>query len=285
MFTCHVCSKVFKRGDNLSRHLRTVHADLQPVEMTDEDDSADEDVASDAADDQESDDLDVEDETDIDEQEDMEDPWKMLVEDAFDKCQFEFDERVNAYMTAHGVDQGNARERIYRNMLPAFRKAMADAFVNVILWFHAMQKEPIYLSIKKTVSNLKYMDDYNTEEAWKSAAKTRKFLFDGILKKYEPPEITNAETDDEDVDGTDTANEKETNVPRIQKGRGIVNTKKSITVPLISNAEQVNLMAKSQLLRAGQKRGYDGFTPEDTALMEAVVKQSRRAPSSVNSLG
>ena len=28
--------------------------------------------------------------------------------------------------------------------------------------------------------------------------KTRKFLFDGILKKYEPPEITNAEMDDED---------------------------------------------------------------------------------------
>ena len=116
------------------------------------------------------------------------------------------------------------------------------------------------------------------------AAKTRKFLFDGILKKYEPPEITNAETDDEDVDGTDTSNEKETNVPRIQKGRCIVNTKKSITVPLISNAEQVNLMAKSQLLQAGQKREYDGFTPEDTALMETVVKQSRRNPSSVNTL-
>ena len=253
MFTCHACSKVFKRGDNLSRHLRTVHADLQPVEMTDEDDNADEDVARNATDDQVSNSPDVEDEVDTDEEEDMEDPWKTLVEDAFDKCQFEFDERVNAYMTAHGVDQGNARERIYKNMLPAFRKAMADAFVNVILWFHAMQKEPIYLSIKKTVSNLKYMDDYNTEEAWKSAAKTRKFLFDGILKKYEPPEITNAETDDEDVDGTDTANVKETNVPRIQKGRGIVNRKKSITVPLISNAEQVNLMGKMGLQYTGNK--------------------------------
>ena len=89
MFTCHVCSKVFKRGDNLSRHLRPVHADLQPVEMTDEDDSADEDVASDATDDQVSNSPDAEDETDIDEEEDMEDPWKMLVEDAFGECVYD----------------------------------------------------------------------------------------------------------------------------------------------------------------------------------------------------
>ena len=58
---------------------------------------------------------------------------------------------------------------MYDNMLPIYRKALANVFVNEILWFEAMKKDPFYLSVKNTVSDLKLLDGYDTQEAWKSA--------------------------------------------------------------------------------------------------------------------
>ena len=83
-------------------------------------------------------------------------------------------------------------------MLQAYRKALANSFVNEMLWFHAMRKNSIFLSVKTTVSDLKLLDDYDNEEAWKSAVNKRKFLFDRILKEYDPPELSGLEDDDDD---------------------------------------------------------------------------------------
>ena len=38
--------------------------------------------------------------------------------------------------------------------------------------------------MKNTVSDLKLLDDYDTEEAWKSAVNKRNVLLDRILKEY-----------------------------------------------------------------------------------------------------
>ena len=84
-------------------------------------------------------------------------------------------------------------------MLPAYRKALANSFVNEMLWFHAMRKDPIFLSVKTTVSDLKLIEDYDNEEAWKSAINKLKFLFDRILKEYNPPELSGSEDDDDDT--------------------------------------------------------------------------------------
>jgi hypothetical protein len=50
--------------------------------------------------------------------------------------------------------------------------------------------DPIYKTIKKTASELKMIDDYGSEEVCKYAINSRTYLFEKILKKYEPPEIT-----------------------------------------------------------------------------------------------
>ena len=57
-----------------------------------------------------------------------------------------------------------------------------------------MKKDPIHEKIRKTVKRLREDEDYDQEEAWKYAVKKRKFLFDGLLKTYNPPE-TNEDSD------------------------------------------------------------------------------------------
>ena len=52
------------------------------------------------------------------------------------------------------------------------------------------EKDRIYLSVKNTVSDLKLLDDYDTEEPWKSAVIKQKFLLDRILKEIDPPELS-----------------------------------------------------------------------------------------------
>ena len=68
-----------------------------------------------------------------------------------------------------------------------------------------MVQYPVFLSVKTTVSDLKLIEDYNNEEAWKSAVNKRTFLFDRILKEYDSPELSRPEDDDDD----DTQTEKQ----------------------------------------------------------------------------
>ena len=74
-----------------------------------------------------------------------------MIEEAFELCQSEFDERVTKHMAIQGVDEDDARKRVYDNMLPVHRKAYANIFVNEMLWFHATRKDPTFLSVKTTV--------------------------------------------------------------------------------------------------------------------------------------
>ena len=121
--------------------------------------------------------------------------WRLLIEEAFEQCQSEFDERVSKHMARQGVDEDDARKRVHDNMLPTYRKKLANIFVNEILKVHTMRKDPIFLSANITVSDLQFLDDYDNEEAWKSAVDKRKFLFDRILKENDPRELSGSEDD------------------------------------------------------------------------------------------
>ena len=101
-------------------------------------------------------------------EEDSDDPWRLLKEEVCEQYQSEFDERVIKHMARQGED----------NMLPTYRKTLANIFINEMLWFHTIRKDRIYLSVKNTVSDLKLLDDYDKEEAWKSAVNKCKILFD-----------------------------------------------------------------------------------------------------------
>ena len=120
MFTCQIYSKEFRRKDNMRRHVKTVHADFKDDETIDDRENPeiiDEDDTNDKADDDEpnikdkaemeASDIDVEEveETAEEEEEeeeskekDSDDPWHLLIEEAFERCQSEFDERVTKHM-------------------------------------------------------------------------------------------------------------------------------------------------------------------------------------------
>ena len=43
-------------------------------------------------------------------------------------------------MARQGIDEEDARKRVY-DMLPTYRKALVNVFVNELLWFHAMRND------------------------------------------------------------------------------------------------------------------------------------------------
>ena len=94
-------------------------------------------------------------------------------------------------------DEEDAKKRVYDNMLPTYCRALVNVFDNVILCFHATKKDRINLFVKITFSDMKVLDDYDNEEAWKSFATKRKFLFDKILKENDTPELYGPEDDDD----------------------------------------------------------------------------------------
>ena len=46
------------------------------------------------------------------------------------------------------MEQEDTKKEVYDNMLPTYRKASANVFVDEILWFEVMKKDRIYLAIK-----------------------------------------------------------------------------------------------------------------------------------------
>ena len=164
-----------------------------------------------------------------------------MIEDAFEWCQSEFDERVTENMARQRLHEEAARKRVYDNMLPTYRKALVNVFVDEMLWFYAMKKDRIYLSVKNTVSSLKLLDDYDNKEAWKSAVNKRKFLFDRILKEFDPPELSEPEESQTE--------EQQHTVSNVNNSQGCGGSG-GVNVNLASPSEQVTLRTKDELLRA-----------------------------------
>ena len=108
-----------------------------------------------------------------------------------------------------------------------------NVFVNEMLWFHAMKKDRIYLSVKNTVSDLKLPDDFDNEEAWKYAVNKRKVLFERILKEFDPPKLSEPEDSQ-----TEDQQHSVSKVNNDQGGGGSDGSSK-LNVNLVSPSEQV----------------------------------------------
>ena len=93
--------------------------------------------------------------------------------------------------------------------MPLYRKSAIQSFIDRIVWFRRLQKDPSYKSIAKTAKHLKDVDDFDNEEALKYAASKRKYLFDKMLNTYEPPEMDSNEGVDEDDTDEDDSNMQE----------------------------------------------------------------------------
>ena len=99
------------------------------------------------------------------------------------------------------MEQEEARSKAYKELKPTFRKALMTSISNRVIWFNAMQADPIYKSIQNTAKNLIVMEDYSRDEAWKYTICKRNYLLDTVLDEFELPEMdemTQTEPDDDE---------------------------------------------------------------------------------------
>lgn len=126
------------------------------------------------------------------------DPWESLVLKAFDECLEEFEQEVNNLTQRRHMDHTEARQKAYKQLQSKFRKALMTLFIQRITWCKAMEQDPVYKTIRRTVNNLIENDDFDKQEAWKYAVNKRKYLFDTVLEEFNPPASTETEINEQD---------------------------------------------------------------------------------------
>lgn len=89
-------------------------------------------------------------------------------------------------------------ERAFIDMLDQYRRTLSKILVNVIVKWRAFKDTPIYKSIKDMATDPELMKDYDREEAWKHATNKRKYLFEKLIRSYEPPEISALESNEQE---------------------------------------------------------------------------------------
>ena len=209
MFTCEFCLKEFTRKDNFQRHLRTVH-----VETENETDMS---------------------ESDSDERTDSEeeqDPWDDLIADTFELCDTEYQKRVKEA----GIPEEEARQRVFENMRKKYRDALANVLTDKVLWFNNLQKDPIYKTIKRTVSSLQADGEFDRQESFQYGIQKRKYILDKVLRQYEPPTLTK---------------NQEIEQPKQDQAGG------GAEIARVSPAQQTVEMARSMQERPFKKRKYE----------------------------
>ena len=192
------------------RHKKTVHDDengklVNTEKMNVSDNDSDSESPS------ENDSRDVDDDPSSSDDDGTENPWSIIMDLTFQKWQPEYSERVQSYIAEEGTTINAARNRAFRDMRDKYRKTMAKTFTDMIIWYRALKKDPIYKAIKKTASDLELMNDYDSKEAWQYAISRRKYLFGKVLKTNEPPEI--AETASVQQHGTGKVIQKSADGP------------------------------------------------------------------------
>lgn len=126
------------------------------------------------------------------------DPWDSLVQKAFDECLEEYQQEVNNLTQRQHMDQTEARYKAYKHLQPTFRKALMTLFIQRITWCKAMEQDPVYKSIRRTVNSLIENDDFDRQEAWKYAVSKRKYLLDTVLEEFNPPTSTEMERNEQE---------------------------------------------------------------------------------------
>lgn len=176
------------------RHKRNIHNDEHVEEESEEGEIEDTDSeVEDNADNQEDTVSVLESDQNSD---DEEDPWTEIIEQTFQECQSQFENKVTELMDSDDIDLQKARSVAYKMLRPVYRKAIVKNFVDKMAWYDSIKRATIYKAIKETVKRLTDEEDYGLDEAWKYGASKRKYLFDNVLKQYDPPAM---DDDDDDL--------------------------------------------------------------------------------------
>ncbi len=192
MSSCDVCSKSFKRRDNMLRHKRNTHID------DDQDDRADISSDSDES-------MDDDSEVDTDNSDDSagsesDDVWDSLIKIEFCELQSAYEEKVKDIMKLKNIRKSRARSDVYEEMRPLYRRAIIKRFLARLLWFDSIRRDGIYKAIRASAERLRTEEEYGRQEALQYATNKRKYLFDKLLSDYGPPEIEADGDDDDDTE-------------------------------------------------------------------------------------
>ena len=128
---------------------------------------------------------------------DEEDPWNEIIFQAFEDCQSQYEDKVKDLMDSEDIDHETARSKAYKELRPVYRKALTHSFIEKVLWYNVIKRDPIFRAVQSTALRLKEDEDYGTEETWKYSVSKRKYLFDNILKQYIPALVEDMDTDND----------------------------------------------------------------------------------------
>ena len=109
------------------------------------------------------------------------DPWTTLINDAASKVGEQYDDILQALLM-EGHDESEAKEEAFAQILPAFRKELADVYMDNLTWMKTLKKDPIHKKIMATRDD--YVDNkmFDPDEAIAAAVKKRKFLLKRLLE-------------------------------------------------------------------------------------------------------
>ncbi len=185
---CNLCDKTFRDSYNLNRHTNRYHSMMgegeEDVFTTTEENSEEsgeesgEESTEESSEEGESDDG----EEDSD---DEETPTCEMYLDILDKVYERYEETkktlIDEYKKEEGVDDEEASKRAYQRLLPKYRKAFREEYRNMLSKIRELRNDPTHKMVMETVKKLKEEEDFDKDEAVRSAISKRKHLIDRIV--------------------------------------------------------------------------------------------------------
>ena len=109
------------------------------------------------------------------------DPWSTLINEAASKVRDQYDDILQALLI-EGHDESKAKEEAFAQILPAFRKELADVYMDNLTWMKTLKKDPIHEKIMATRDD--YVDNkmFDPDEAIAAAVKKSNFLLKRLLE-------------------------------------------------------------------------------------------------------
>ena len=220
MFSCSCCGKEFSRNFNRKRHEKQCQSNIEAMDEDNHQDhhgkSFDRDRKSTRHENDSNDESDTqsEDSSESDSEEKSDSgPWKRLVSQAFKDNKNKYNELVEHFQE-EGHTEEHAHSKAHYALLKKYRKALRDHLVDEVLYFRHLRKTRIFKKIMETKKQFKDLDDFDDEEALRSAIKKREFLIDRLI---EPMQVTDTDNSDEE-EGTEEEEEEGTEEEHEQEG-------------------------------------------------------------------
>ena len=87
-------------------------------------------------------------------QENHESPMDKIIETVFDHFQQAYNTKVSEKMEQEHLSEDDAKEQVFEDMRPIFRKGLVNEFTDTLMWINALRQDPVYRAIQKQVIEL-----------------------------------------------------------------------------------------------------------------------------------